>query len=440
MDAPSNPHHMPIKWHETVTSVDEPATHAPLSDKSALVCRVGLIALSGGTGSWRVREAMNRTARALGIGCSADISLTSINCTCTEADSGFTQVVSLPTTGVNTERITLIDDFIEKVDDLAETHTVHEIHDLLDSIVRKPVNYSAVQSGLASALACAAFVFLLGGGLIEMGCAFIGAGVGQWLRRVMLGRHINQLTSVGASVAAACLAYLCSLMALGLVVPDAMSHEAGYIGAMLFVIPGFLLITSGLDIAKLDMRSGLERLAYALVVILVATLAGWLVASMTQLYPDDFAPLGLSVPVVLGLRLVASFFGVFGFSIMFNSPAKTAATAGCIGAVANTLRLECVDLAGMPPEAAAFLGALAAGLLASAIGLRLRYPRITLTVPSIVIMVPGLYMYRAVYYMGIFETLDSMSWAMRAAMIVVFLPIGLALARVLTDKRWRYCS
>ena len=94
----------------------------------------------------------------------------------------------------------------------------------------------------------------------------------------------------------------------------------------------------------------------------------------------------------------------------------------------------------MPPEAAAFLGALVAGLLASAIGLRLRFPRITLTVPSIVIMVPGLYMYRAVYYMGIFETLDSMSWAMRAAMIVVFLPIGLALARVLTDKRWRYCS
>ena len=24
MDAPSNPHHMPIKWHETVTSTDDP--------------------------------------------------------------------------------------------------------------------------------------------------------------------------------------------------------------------------------------------------------------------------------------------------------------------------------------------------------------------------------------------------------------------------------
>ena len=43
---------------------------------------------------------------------------------------------------------------------------------------------------------------------------------------------------------------------------------------------------------------------------------------------------------------------------MFNSPRKLAATAGCIGAVANTLRLEMVDLANMPPAAAAFIGAL----------------------------------------------------------------------------------
>jgi hypothetical protein len=36
--------------------------------------------------------------------------------------------------------------------------------------------------------------------------------------------------------------------------------------------------------------------------------------------------------------------------------------------------------------------------------------------------------------------MSTMNWLMRAAMIVVFLPIGLALARVLTDPRWRYCS
>ena len=31
---------------------------------------------------------------------------------------------------------------------------------------------------------------------------------------------------------------------------------------MLFIIPGFPFITSGIDLAKLDLRSGLERLAY----------------------------------------------------------------------------------------------------------------------------------------------------------------------------------
>lgn len=57
-----------------------------------------------------------------------------------------------------------------------------------------------------------------------------------------------------------------------------MSHQEGYIGAMLFVIPGFPLITAGLDIAKLDMRSGIERLSYAVSIIVMATLVGWMVA------------------------------------------------------------------------------------------------------------------------------------------------------------------
>ena len=94
---------------------------------------------------------------------------------------------------------------------------------------------------------------------------------------------------------------------------------------------------------------------------------------------------------------------------MFNSPRKLAATAGCIGAVANTLRLEMVDLANMPPAAAAFIGALVAGILASMIKNVAGFPRISVTVPSIVIMVPGLYLYRAIYNLGIMLSLIHIS-------------------------------
>lgn len=152
---------------------------------------------------------------------------------------------------------------------------------------------------------------------------------------------------------------------------------------MLFVIPGFPLITAGLDIAKLDMRSGIERLSYAVSIIVMATLVGWMVAECVGLAPDDFAPLGLSPLALTLLRVVMSFVGVFGFSVMFNSPLKMAAAAGLIGAVSNTLRLTLVDAPalfpflglslGMPPEAAAFIGALVSGLLASLAEIKLTY-------------------------------------------------------------------
>ena len=117
-----------------------------------------------------------------------------------------------------------------------------------------------------------------------------------------------------------------------------------------------------------------------------------------------------------------------------------AVTAACLGAVANTLRLELVDYTSTPPAAAAFAGALTAGLLASVIKRNNGYPRISLTVPSIVIMVPGLYLYRAFYNLGIMSLTEAVSWLSSAIMIIITLPLGLIFARILTDRTFRYCT
>lgn len=57
---------------------------------------------------------------------------------------------------------------------------------------------------------------------------------------------------------------------------------------MLFIIPGFPFITSGIDLAKLDMRSGLERLTYAIIIITVATMTAWIMALILKLQPWIF--------------------------------------------------------------------------------------------------------------------------------------------------------
>ncbi|WP_232339288.1 threonine/serine ThrE exporter family protein [Bifidobacterium choladohabitans] len=574
---------------------DKPIVEACIAAKTSLIVRVGMLELGAGTGSFRVREMMHRIAYPMGVHVRADVNLTDIEATCTDGVSRITEVVDLPTTGVNTERIWLLEHFAdwlsvkcgqagtyhamtvvsrELVDNLDEPNvyaaarkavkevlaqdqdaakalkdavatavhnedeisqsridaaaidtrtaaglgtvgstprpddsndsevasasaaaavensdsaaagstaaklsatsqgrdsasgrpassdksaspepqatggiTVRQAHERLDLIERRKPLYSPLFSGFASAVACAAFVFLLGGGPYDMAGAFVGAGIGQWIRRQMLGRRINQFFATGVAVIIAALACVGTLRLVGIFDPVALKHDTAYIGAILFVIPGFPLVTGGLDIAKLDFPSGVQRITYAFSIILVATLGGWAVARMVMLNPQGFEPMNLSPWLMAGLRMIAAFCGVWGFSVLFNSPQRMALVAAVIGALTDTMRLEMQDLLHVPPEMAAFLGAFLAGMLATVwrssvrhglLPPHLGYPRISLTVPSIVIMVPGLYMYRAMFYLGQFNTLNALDWAFRAFMVIICLPIGLVTARVLTDRSWRY--
>lgn len=434
-------HHVPIPWDDTIESGDDTlAKFATLSDKTSLICRMGGLILRTGAGGWRVRNGVNRVATALGVTATVNLGLTDIEVTVRDHSDQRSQVIVIPDSGVNTNMLLDVDDFLSEIDEHGGELTIRDWHERMNDIKFKKVLYSPAMSGLASAFACGAFTFLLGGGIIEMICAFIGAGLGQFTRRLFLKNKINQLLAMAAGTAVSCVAYLIALTLISLYYPSAYEHQMGYIAAMLFVIPGFPLITAALDMFQFDMRSGIERLTYALLTIVIATLIGWFVATMLQLQPDDFIKYNLPEWAMVLLRLAAAFVGVFGFSIMFNSPVKVAACAGAMGAIADTVNLEMVKYFGFQPEFGAFVGALIAGLLASAAWKTLKYPRTAITVPSVVIMIPGLYLYQSMYYLATFDVSNGIFWLMRAAMVIVCLPCGLALARALTDPHWRHTS
>ena len=435
------PNHMNIYWHDYTGHVkDKPITEASLPVKAALIGRVGLMLLSCGTGAWRVRSSMNALSEQLGVTCTASIGLMTIVYTCFDGNKTFTNSLALNNTGVNTSKLNQLERFVKKFPQEGVLMSGEQLHSKLDEIEKIRGLYTPLQLGLAAAVACAAFTFLLGGGPLEMLCAFIGAGAGNYLRCHLIKRHFTLYLCIISSVALACLSYTVSLRLLETFFSIPGSHEAGYICAMLYIIPGFPFITSGIDLAKLDMRSGLERLAYAVIIVVTATITGWVMSTALNLHPADFADLNIPAALHLILRLAASFAGVSGFSIMFNSPVPIASAAALIGAVANTLRLELVELAALPAAVAAFLGALTAGLLASFLMKRLGYPRISVTVPSIVIMVPGLYLYRAVYNMGEMSLALSANWLVSALLIIMMLPLGLICARIITDRSFRHCT
>lgn len=528
-------HAIPLDMDDVERDWDKPVTQAGIAAKSSIIIRVGALGLGAGTGSYRVRELMHRIGEPMGVHVRADVNLTDIEATCTDKHERITEVVDLPTTGVNTERIWLLEHFAdwfnvklgndslyhskaavskELVDTLQASDdehtivqtakqseenatkiakkkalqeaikkekprgifalqpesayaehfshvnasnsndeskndhplTVREVHDRLDLIKNRKPLYKPWFAGLASAVACASFAFLLGGGIYDMIGAFIGAGIGHYIRRRMFMKHLNQFVVTFVAVAIGALSCIGALRLIGFFDPSALNHTTAYIGSVLFAIPGFPLITGGLDIAKIDFPSGIQRLCYTMAIILMGTLAGWTVASLVHLNPQGFPPLGLNPWLNAVLRFITAFAGVWGFSVLFNSPQRMCLVAGVIGAITDTLRLTMTDF-GVAAEIAAFSGALLAGLLASTWRTIVRhglapqylgYPRIGLTVPSIVIMVPGLYMYRAMFYLGQFHTLPALDWTFRAFMVIICLPIGLAVARVITDKSWRY--
>ena len=434
--------HMKIQWHELLDEENEElaAENASLKEKATLVGRVGLMMLASGTGAWRVRASMNKISRALGIVCNADIGLLSISYTCVENGETYTNAISINTTGVNTDRLNAIEFFADSFTERAGKYSVKQFHRILDKIESMPANYKAWNLSLAAAFACCAFTFLLGGGPAEMLFAFFGAGAGQFVRKKLIEHHITLLANVACAVAASCCTYVILIKLAEMFFGISEAHQSGYICSMLFVIPGFPLITGGIDLAKLDLRSGLERLTYAFLIIITATLTGWLAAFSFRFTPADFPELSIDPVLKLVFRMAASFVGVYGFSFLFNSKRKMALTAGIIGMIANTLRLELVDFTSVPVSAAAFIGAFSAGIMASLIKAKIGYPRITLTVPSIVIMVPGMFLYKGIYYLGLNDVNTGIMWLSKAIMLIAALPLGLIAARILTDKNFRKSS
>ena len=433
--------HMEIPWHTYAKNdSDVLIRDADLIEKASVIGRVGLMMLSCGTGAWRVRTSMNRLSKELGVTCTVDVGLMSIQFNCFDGKDCVSQSLSIANTGVNTSKLHRMEQFVDHFPMEEASLTGEGIHRRLDEIETAHTLYSPIKLGLASALACCAFTFLLGGGPVEMILSFIAAGIGNVIRAKLIKHHFTLYLNIAVSVSAACTIYALLLKIAEICFHVQALHEAGYICSMLFIIPGFPFITSGIDLAKLDLRSGLERLAYSIIIVLVATMFAWIMAMVLHLKPQDFIAQNLTALQLLLLRILASFCGVFGFSLMFNSAISMAATAALIGAVANTLRLELISFTSIPPAAAAFIGALTSGLLASIIKQNHGYPRISLTVPSIVIMVPGLYLYRAIYNFGIMSLTDAVSWFASAILIIISLPFGLIFARILTDRTFRYCT
>ncbi|WNZ22621.1 threonine/serine exporter family protein [Leptolyngbya sp. NK1-12] len=244
-----------------------------------VVMRVGVLMLQSGTVSFRVEQAMQRVALGLGMErLDAYVTLTGITASIHCGHLHYTQIARVKRLGVDMNRLGAVEYLTLHLPTAA---TPAQLCTLLDKIEQTPPAYPAWMVQLAVAIACGAFAILSGGSGIDGLAACLSAGLGLGLRQRLQQRRLNPIavTIVCAAVATS----ICYLIGqgLGLLRLPALLPQASFAAAVLFQVPGMLLVTASLDLVRLDLVSGIARVAYALIQLFSVAIGMLIVMGMT---------------------------------------------------------------------------------------------------------------------------------------------------------------
>ncbi len=250
-----------------------------------------------------------------------------------------------------------------------------------------------------------------------------------------LRRRFNQyaVTAVCAFIAAT---LYCGVAAL--------AHRAGFAGgrssvglvsSVLFLIPGFPLVTALLDQLQHETAAAVSRLAHAMMFVLTAALGLSVVIRLVGFSIEASAQRMFAKPLMIFGWAIASFCGGCGLAILYNGTWRNVLYVGVIALIGNELRLLLYD-SGVPLPLATFLGGLAVGLTASISGRWIREARVALTVPAAVMMVPGLYALETLVYFDRGEILKGLSAGVLVGFVVGAIAFGLAAARFISQPEW----
>ena len=388
--------------------------------------------LSAGETAFRVRRSMGVIASALGFEW-LSVQLGARNLVASGCRNGETTTlvrdVEIPS--VNTERIGALEALVRNMPSMRSSAFAAK----LAAIESVRPRYSIVQTAAAIAVACGAFAFLNGGVWPDVAACAIGGGIGQGLRSFLHRRRFNQyaVTALAALVASGvyCVASTLAIRA-GFGVGR---NSVGLISSVLFLVPGFPLVTALLDQLQHETAAAVSRLAYAMMFLLTAAVGLSVVIAVVG-FSIEMSPRHLlTKPLTILWWAVASFCGGCGLAILYNGTWRNVLDVGAIALIGNELRLLLYD-SGVSLPLATFLGALAVGLTASIAGRWTKEARVALTVPAAVMMVPGVYAFETLFYFDRGEILKGVSAGVLVGFVVGSIAFGLAAARFISHPEW----
>ncbi|MBK8445546.1 MAG: threonine/serine exporter family protein [Micropruina sp.] len=421
----------PISEHEYEDQLEP--TH--LIRRSHVVVRAGTMMLGAGTSALRVREVMAAVARTVGVQqIDAQVTFTQVVVTIGRRGIFRTQVGETRPS-VNADRIASLHRFSH---DLPDRERAIDVEARLDAIEDSPRLYPAWLLVVLVALACASVAVLSNGGWREVLAVLPASAIAYGLHRLLTRLQFNLLAVVLTSAAVASALYVAFAALITYAVgPPSDRFAAGFICASIFLIPGFPLVTAGLDLTRLDLDAGVPRLTYAAMVVLAIAIGVWLVAAVTGVSPVPVGQIEGHPAVVWAALIIASFFAVFGWATMFNVPLGTAVASGVVAIIGNVPRLLLLEN-GVKPHVATFVGCVIMGLGCAVVASWFGMTKIIMTVPTLLVSIPGSSALRTLIYFDQADINGAIESGVSTVLVVVAMVAGLSGARMLTDPEWTF--
>ncbi|WP_421082785.1 threonine/serine ThrE exporter family protein [Rothia nasimurium] len=411
--------------------------HQELVAQSAVVLKLGLLLMKSGASAYRVKASMSRLAKAVGLEeHHAQVHFTEISTTAYSGGNFRTEIAETRIKGISAYKIDLLSDFVsslpERIDPAVADATLTRIEK------EKPL-YAPWLLALAAALACAAFAFLNWGGVIECSVVLLAAFAGQLLRSTLAHKGLNHMAVwmlCGLLSAGIYVGVMSALIAPGLIADN---HLVGFISSILYLVPGFPLVTGMLEIARMDFASGISRLTYVALLLGSASFSVWLISLVFSLPLEQAPAPHLDFWLLLILQMLASFTAAYGFAMLFSATPLSCTWAGAIAAIVNPGRIWLIE-AGWAPHLAIALAVFTAGVLSEVVAPlhSRRVSRVSLAVPATVTMVPGVMFYMSMAHFSNGDVNEALASFVQVLLIFAALGMGLALSRLLMDKNWLY--
>jgi len=253
----------------------------------------------------------------------------------------------------------------------------------LATLSKQPPVVPKIVTILAVGLACSTVALLSHADFNALWIVMVAASVGYATKLFSIVRTGNiYLTVLLSAIVTTGIAFVL------LKIAGSETKETALVSSVLFLVPGLVLINSGLDILRNHMVCGMARINSVMVQILILTGVLLVPLSMIPMMPGSQAE-NHSAWMTILISLVAAGIATLGGALMQNVPLKALAGTIVIGGFARAI-LDIAVHYHFDPILSVFAAMTVATLLAFILGRITRVSEVVIAVVVAIPMIPGI--------------------------------------------------